>query len=402
MKLALVAAFLGLVVAVSIAPRSQAAFPGTNGLIAYDADGSLCVMGPDGSNPRRLTYSPSYDLTPAWSPEGARLAFARIRADLNESNTPYEIHVLDRGRVQNVSTDENKRDTDPAWSPDGRQLAGSFNEVHFGGLPFFVMNADGSARREVVPGDQPAWSPDGEWIAYYSDWPTELGPEGLYVIRPDGSGKRRLASGYGPSWSPDGSRIAFVSGRAIFTIARDGTNLRQLTNEGSDSPAWSPDGRLIAFVRTSANDELETYQLDIWVMTPDGAELRNLTRTPTAREGSPSWRSQAGAYPLPRGARGCGQKIRDSEEDRPTYSNLVVGPLDDLVYARGGHDRVRVSAETTFSLAAPEMTESSEAPARTRLARGAARTSSAHATAKSTRSNAAPGATASLPTAVTG
>lgn len=336
-KLAVLAAFLGLVVAVSIAPRSEAAFPGTNGLIAYDADGSLCVMGPDGSNPRRLTYSTSYDLTPAWSPEGARLAFTRIRAGLNESNTPYEIHVLKGGRVQNVSSDRYKRDTDPAWSPDGRQLAGAFNEVHFGGVPFFVMNADGSARREVVPGDSPAWSPDGQWIAYYSDVSTKLGPEGLYLIRHDGSGKRRLASGYVASWSPDGNWIAFVTGRGIFTISPGGTGMRQLTNEGSDSgPEWSPDGRLIAFTRSSS-----IHDLDIWVMTPEGAGLRNLTGTPSVREGNPSWRSREGAYPLPRGARGCGQKIGDSDVDPPTASELDGGPLDDLIYARGDDDRVR-------------------------------------------------------------
>jgi TolB protein len=334
---------LGLLVALVLAgltvQRTEAAVPGENGLIAYSANGSICVMGPDGSQPRRVTYARAWDGSAAWAPDGRRLSFASTRRwrDLNSSEK-YDTFVYDRRRLRSISPAEQTRDMGATWSPDGRRLAVGFAEVHFAGVPFSIMNDDGSGRREVVPGDEPDWSPDGQWIAYYSDVPTELGPEGVYLIQPDGSGKRRITSGSAPSWSPDGSQIAFASAGAIYVVSPDGTGRRRITDGPFDyGPAWSPDGRQIAFFRTASHDR------DIWVVAPDGTDLRNLTNTPNVAELSPSWqrRPDSEQFDLPRGARGCGQKIVDSDLDPSFHSRLDGGPLDDLVFARAGNDRVR-------------------------------------------------------------
>jgi Tol biopolymer transport system component len=320
----------GLVAASSGLARSEHVLSSPGGLIAYSADWSICAMAPDGSSRKRLTYSRFRDWDPAWAPEGRRLAFASQRryaeGGLENQEFLQDIYMLDRGRVRNVSrSSEGSSGGQPDWSPDGQQLVVAFGDTEFGVGPLLVMNADGSGSRSVDRGEAPAWSPDGELIAYDGGYLDGLG---LYVIRPDGSGKARLTTGRSPAWSPDGSRLAFAYG-GIFVINRDGTGLRKLLETEGDDPVWSPDGQEIAFARGG----------DIWVMTSEGQDLRNLTRTPRVGERYPDWQSQRGGFTAPRGARGCGRKIDGTNQ--AAGDDIVSGPLDDLVYARAGYDNVR-------------------------------------------------------------
>jgi Tol biopolymer transport system component len=99
-------------------------------------------------------------------------------------------------------------------------------------------------------------SPDGATIVF-EEWGN------LYVMDGAGHTVRRLETGlaanFAPSWSPDGHWITFVgfepatSRYQVFVIRPDGTELRQLTDDpfGARAPAWSPDGSMIAFVRDS-------------------------------------------------------------------------------------------------------------------------------------------------------
>jgi Tol biopolymer transport system component len=141
--------------------------------------------------------------------------------------------AITRGRAQNPS---------PAWSPDGMRLAFASNRG--GSYDIYVANADGSAVRRLSRlgnSFNPAWSPDGRTIVFLSSGRTPENPE-LYSIRPDGSALRRLTRTAGgvdklgddgmPSWSPDGRRIAFTSNRTgdgeVWTMAPTGRNQRSL------------------------------------------------------------------------------------------------------------------------------------------------------------------------------
>jgi Tol biopolymer transport system component len=139
-----------------------------------------------------------------------------------------------------VRTQLDWKDGSPAWSPDGSRIA--FSSERDGNAEIYVMKADGSGMTRLThtSADErdPAWSPDGRTIAFITG---RTGKTELSTMKPDGSDQKKLLSmdrgdAAEPRWSPDGSTIAFVhlpdgrTGRAaiICTVNADGTTLRHL------------------------------------------------------------------------------------------------------------------------------------------------------------------------------
>jgi Tol biopolymer transport system component/DNA-binding winged helix-turn-helix (wHTH) protein len=98
----------------------------------------------------------------------------------------------------------------------------------------------------------------------------------LWLWPVQGGEPRRVgeATGYDPAWSPDGVQIVFVRGQSLYSIHRDGTQLRQLAHvEGHPhSPAWSPNGEDIRFTVDLGDYGTET----IWEMAADGNGLHKI------------------------------------------------------------------------------------------------------------------------------
>lgn len=137
----------------------------------------------------------------------------------------------------------------PSWSPDGEQIA--FVSDRSGSPQIFVMNADGTNKRRLTfqggYNSNPAWSPDGSWIAYQ----TRIGAQfDIWLIDPTGEVSFPIVehprSDESPSWSPDGRRLIFSStrrGRAdLYRVDRSGENLTRLTRDGGENtyPTWGP------------------------------------------------------------------------------------------------------------------------------------------------------------------
>src|SRR5205814_9520420 len=92
--------------------------------IAFDSnrDGNfeIYVMNADGSGQRRLTRNPAKDVSPAWSPDGRRIAFARDRGSTKPSSDIYVMNA-DGSRLRRL-TRSPANDVSPAWSPNGRKI----------------------------------------------------------------------------------------------------------------------------------------------------------------------------------------------------------------------------------------------------------------------------------------
>ena len=268
-----------------------------------DGYGEIWAMRPDGSDRRRLTDAepPRTDAsgagTPAWAPDGERLAYSFSDQDAQRASNIYVTGA--DGKEKRSLTTGGGAAIDPSWSPDGKRIAFARFLSKRG---IFVIGADGSGDAGIthVGGPTfdigPAWSPDGDTIAFTRvTVKTDLEHPrlALFAVAPDGGGLRKLIDeGAEAAWSPDGKRIAFTSirdrfGRSCFEECKtsgeiylanaDGSNARRLTKSKADdrSPTWSPDGRSIAFVSDrSAPDE---HDNEIYVMRADGSGLHRIT-----------------------------------------------------------------------------------------------------------------------------
>jgi len=148
-----------------------------------------------------------------------------------------------------------------SFSLDGRRLLYS-QILSRGNLQQVGFDPD----KETITG-QPVWitqgskwantpniSPDGEWLAFDSQRSNQ---DDLFVIRRDGTSLRQLTDDpykdRQPRWSPDGKRIAFFSDRTgqweIWMINSDGSGLKQVTSTagGATNPQWSPDGNRLSY-----------------------------------------------------------------------------------------------------------------------------------------------------------
>ncbi|MBC7237796.1 MAG: PD40 domain-containing protein, partial [Chloroflexi bacterium] len=202
----------------------------------------------DGGNVVQLTNNPAEDVSPTWSFDGSRIAFATNR------DGDWEIYRMDEngGGQTNV--------TKRPLAVDGR-----------------------SPSNDLAP----SWN--CEWIAFQSD---RDGNWEIYKTDPAGATQIRLtnhpAMDQAPAWSPDGNWIAFQSNRdgnwEIYIMYKDGGNLRRVTNHpaADRNPTWSWDGAWLAF-----NSDREGQE-DVFKVNLQTLDVVRLTDSP-ARDSDPAW-----------------------------------------------------------------------------------------------------------------
>lgn len=230
----------------------------------------------DGENQRQVTTNRSLNINSVWSPDGRSIAYTSYRR-----GTPTIFIANIYEGTGGPITESPGQNWLPAFSPDGTRVA--FSSTRDGNAEIYVANRDGSNVRRLTNHGaadiSPTWAPSGTQIAFTSD---RTGTPQIYVMGADGLGLQKITSeSYAdrPTWSPAPyNEIAFASRTGslndikIKDLATG--QIRQLTfGEGTnESPAFAPNGRHLAFMST------RTGKSQIFTITRDGRDLRQITR----------------------------------------------------------------------------------------------------------------------------
>lgn len=215
----------------------------------------LQIADADGSNPQTALASHEPIISPAWAPDGQRLAYVSFEA----KKPVIYIHDLPSGQ-RHVVANYRGSNSAPAWSPDGRQLAVTLTID--GPSQVYVLNADGSGLRRLTQSTsidtEPAWSPDGQWIYFSSD---RGGGAQIYRVPAMGGTPERVTfSGsynVSPKISADGRSMAHItrSPRGFQVAVMDLVSRQTmiLTDSARDeSPSFAPNGRMILYASEHA------------------------------------------------------------------------------------------------------------------------------------------------------
>ena len=175
----------------------------------------IYVVNADGTGRTNVSKGDVWDAQPSWSPDGVRIAFQRRSGEARDSegnftNQSQRIMVTNADGTGLVTlTTGSVWYGSPAWSPDGNRIAYVAQGV------IWLVDPDGSNAERVIGGAFSegglSWSPDGRRIAFVrGDW-----DEASIVIADlDRPGELAVADLGGfnalPKWSPDGDRIAFT------------------------------------------------------------------------------------------------------------------------------------------------------------------------------------------------
>jgi Tol biopolymer transport system component len=278
--------------------------------LAFSMQGDIWRVGAAGGEAVALTKGPWYYFEPVWSPDGQWIAFT---VDTG-GNLDIGVVRADGTGLLRLTEDE-AVDIEPAWSPDGQDLY--FVSSRSRGFDIFRLHLADRTVTPVVtgPGDQiqPAVSPDGRTLGYVSPVRGRLGTGGIWT-RPltDAAAEPALVhyeeSEYRmrPQWTPDGRAFVFGSDEMgsndVAIVPADGGNAVVITNDpmGEFSPAVSPDGRTLAFISNRAGP------MTLYTSSIAGGPMSswNAVRITTRRAQTPTGRLRvavtgAGGRPMP-------------------------------------------------------------------------------------------------------
>ncbi len=297
------------------------------------ADGKiqLVTASLDGTGRHKVAESTAgYHLNPRWSPDGRWIAFQR------GDGMRFDIFVIPpHGGETRKITDDRNIISGLTWLPDSSAVVYASSRgstvPYLPPLALWRVGLDGGSPRQMTPADVWYEQPDIHasgllaaatmrmrfdlWEFPFGDAPTENVGLARQLTRQTGQVLT-------PTGAPDGNEIAFLSDSGghgnLWVMSRQTGRLRQITFVNDPAvtvgvPVWSPDGRSIAFVSSEGHTG---FDFGVWIVNPDGTNLRNLVKRGLGMAWSPDGRwvyyaeSSAGAlYKIPASG-GVSVKVR--------------------------------------------------------------------------------------------
>ena len=210
----------------------------------------LHIADADGANPQSALRSREPIISPAWSPDGSRLAYVSF-----ETGKPVVyVHTVATGARKAVANFRGSNSA-PGWSPDGKTLAVTLTRE--GNSQVFLMNADGGNVRRLTTSSgidtEPSFSPDGKSIYFTSD--RGGGPQVYRMPANGGAAQRVTFNGdynISPRLSPDGKLLAYVGRRGgqfkvhVLDLA-SGQETPVTDTVRDESPSFAPNGRMLLY-----------------------------------------------------------------------------------------------------------------------------------------------------------
>ncbi|MDN5923680.1 MAG: Tol-Pal system beta propeller repeat protein TolB, partial [Xanthomonadales bacterium] len=223
----------------------------------HNMDYSLVVADSDGHNPQVVVHSHETLMSPAWSPDGHKLAYVSFES----GNSAIYIQDVSTGARTLISAHKGINGA-PSFSPDGTKLAMSLSYV--GNPEVFVMNlATKSSTRlthNFAIDTEPEWTPDGQSLVFTSD---RSGKPQLYEIPATGGTPKRLTFqgeyNSNASIGYQNKRIAMVQGSGnVYRIAVMDRGLGgqvHMVSPGNldEAPSFAPNASMLLYAASEGS-----------------------------------------------------------------------------------------------------------------------------------------------------
>ncbi|MFO1468759.1 MAG: S9 family peptidase [Steroidobacteraceae bacterium] len=361
---------------------------------------SLAMAAPDTAFKPQDVFELAWAADPQISPDGRQIVYVRMSMDVKTDRARPTLWLVDvaSGRETPIAVTD-AGTVSPRWSPDGSRIAYVAQRAEEGRQLFVYWLAGGASAAITHLAEEPealAWAPDGRQLAFTMPAPAVRKPlevtlpqppkdakwaevpkyidrvvyradgggylpdafSQVFVVDAAGGAARQLTSGdfdhTGPlSFTPDGTRLVITANRRadaqyepldseVYSLSLSDGSLRALTDRrGPDmNPVVSPDGRHIAYL--GFDDRQHFYQVtQLYVMDPDGRNVRSLTAGLDRDAGSPQWSADSGRLYF---------QYEDHGSGRIASVDLA-GHLTVLANDLGGVDVTRPYGGGAFSIA---------------------------------------------------